>query len=238
MSDAATRFHEDWLGRVQPLEGLVVSIPILVDAQCDLRQKAEFHNRFVELVSPPAVLQQSKPGRGKSKRPAITEGPLFIRDLDAFLAEVLELSSEYFHRDVIVPLGGPRGEIISRHGFADVEIPGDLHYYAPEGRQDVRPTLALCRQEDDAELPAETSAAARAAAPYVALLWDLPEGLELDKPETETGPWRYPPIQKFIRLLLPWRTCSAASRPRPSATPPRPSTKLYAATTTTSTVGC
>ncbi|MCP4663262.1 MAG: hypothetical protein GY856_48335, partial [bacterium] len=133
MSDAATRFHEDWLGRVQPLEGLVVSIPILVDAQCDVRRSAEFHRRFVELVSPPAdPHRRSKTARGRSKRAATADGPLFIRDLDVFLAEVLELTREYFH-----------------HGD---EIPGDLHYYAPEGRQDVRPTLALRRQNGDAEV--------------------------------------------------------------------------------------
>jgi hypothetical protein len=28
------RFHQEWLGLIQPSEGLVVSIPVLVDAQC------------------------------------------------------------------------------------------------------------------------------------------------------------------------------------------------------------
>jgi hypothetical protein len=34
MSDADRRFHETWLGMVQPIEGLVVSLPVLLDAQC------------------------------------------------------------------------------------------------------------------------------------------------------------------------------------------------------------
>jgi hypothetical protein len=38
MSDVATRFHENWLGLVQPIEGLVVSVPVLVDAECMERQ--------------------------------------------------------------------------------------------------------------------------------------------------------------------------------------------------------
>lgn len=33
------------------------------------------------------------------------------------------------------------------------------------------------------------------------LIWDLPEGLPFDKPETSTGPWDYPPAAKFDRLL-------------------------------------
>jgi hypothetical protein len=36
---------------------------------------------------------------------------------------------------------------------------------------------------------------------YHLLLWDLPDGLPLDKPETRTGPWEYPPAAKFERLL-------------------------------------
>ena len=38
MSDADRYFHEVWLGMVQPVDGLVVSIPVLVDAQCMERQ--------------------------------------------------------------------------------------------------------------------------------------------------------------------------------------------------------
>lgn len=32
MSDADKRFHEQWLGMAQPAEGLVVSLPVLVEA--------------------------------------------------------------------------------------------------------------------------------------------------------------------------------------------------------------
>ena len=40
-----------------------------------------------------------------------------------------------------------------------------------------------------------------AGKPYVALAWELPTGLAFDKPETETGEWRYSPAAKFDRLL-------------------------------------
>jgi len=38
MSDVEERFHETWLGMVQPIDGLVVSVPVLVEAQCVQRR--------------------------------------------------------------------------------------------------------------------------------------------------------------------------------------------------------
>lgn len=37
--------------------------------------------------------------------------------------------------------------------------------------------------------------------PYLMLLWELPPGLPLEKPEAKTGPWEYPPSAKLERLL-------------------------------------
>lgn len=155
MSDVERRFHESWLGMVQPAEGLVVSIPVLVDAQCMQRQ-------------PPAVQETLRSLCRESSKKGDTG--LAVADLDAFLKELLGLEPHYFDR----------GEV----------IPEDVSLYVPEGRQVIRPTLALrdiTRQGEQA--------------PYVALVWDLPEGLPLDEPETITGPWRYPPQAKFDRLL-------------------------------------
>lgn len=51
MSEADRRFHEQWLGMVQPSEGLVVSLPVLVEAQCMEKLPREAHVRFLaELV--------------------------------------------------------------------------------------------------------------------------------------------------------------------------------------------
>jgi len=38
VTDLESRFHAEWLGLVQPVEGLVVSVPVLADAQCMRRQ--------------------------------------------------------------------------------------------------------------------------------------------------------------------------------------------------------
>ena len=40
------RFHEEWLGMVQPVDGLVVSIPALVEAQCLSRQSPDVQRRL------------------------------------------------------------------------------------------------------------------------------------------------------------------------------------------------
>ena len=45
-------FHETWLGMVQPIDGLVVSIPVLVDAQCIERQPPHVQARLIELCPP------------------------------------------------------------------------------------------------------------------------------------------------------------------------------------------
>lgn len=50
MSDAAKRFHETWLGMVQPVEGLVVSIPALIEADCFERLPADDHRAFVDML--------------------------------------------------------------------------------------------------------------------------------------------------------------------------------------------
>ncbi len=50
MSEAAKRFHETWLGMVQPIEGLVVSIPALIEADCFERLPADDHRAFVDML--------------------------------------------------------------------------------------------------------------------------------------------------------------------------------------------
>jgi hypothetical protein len=144
MSDADRYFHEVWLGMVQPIDGLVVSIPVLVDAQCMERQ-------------PPQVQQKLR---------ALCTEDLAIADLGQFLAELLGLAPELFD--------------------AGDAIPDEVSLYVPEGRQTIRPTLALRKQ---------------GAPGHEMLVWDLPAGLDLDRPETTTGPWDYPPGAKLDRLL-------------------------------------
>lgn len=153
MSDVETRFHEAWLGLVQPIEGLVVSVPVLVEAQCMARQPTEMAHRLLDLC--PLIPE--------------ADGARRIADLAAFLDGVLGLSPDLFDQ-----------------GDA---VPPDLSLYVPEGRQMLRPTMGLRRME-----PTPDSR-------YVALVWDLPDGLDLDRAETTTGAWEYPPAAKFDRLL-------------------------------------
>lgn len=149
------RFHEEWLGLVQPVDGLVVSIPVLVDAQCMEKLSVSF--------------QQEK---------LCSHAPE-IRDLAAFFADVLDLTPDLF----------------------DANPPADLSLHVPEGGQTLAPTLALrtqgaSRPDDPTDTPA-----AIAGRPYTMLVWDLPLALPLDRPESVTGPWEYPPSAKFDRLL-------------------------------------
>ena len=78
MSDADKRFHEQWIGMVQPSEGLVVSLPVLVDAQCAEKQPRELHQAFL------ACLEEDATGRlrvGGSFRADNVEA--FVRLLEA-----------------------------------------------------------------------------------------------------------------------------------------------------------
>jgi hypothetical protein len=171
MSDLATKFHETWLGMLQPIDGLVVSVPVLVDAQCMERQPPATQHKLLELC-PEAGEEEART----------------IADLPTFLAELLDLTPDLFD--------------------PAEALPEALSLYVPEGGQTIRPTMAL-RKIDPDEAPAEpkdavpddSTEASRAGRPYDMLVWQIPDGLHFDKPETETGPWLYPPGAKLDRLL-------------------------------------
>lgn len=172
MSDALSKFHESWIGMVQPIEGLVVSVPVLVDAQVGRPDEAPaaLQARLLALCPPTRTTETGDAGHR-------------IADLPQFLAELLGLGPELFD--------------------AEGAIPEELSLYVPEGQQTLRPTLALRKlgTPEEPAATADTTPASRAGSRYVALVWDLGEGLPLDKPETRTGPWDYPPGAKLDRLL-------------------------------------
>ena len=195
-SDLHTRFHETWLGMVQPVEGLVVSFPVLVESQCMERHGPELQRTFRALcpvhdVESGDVIEDEAEIKGRRKRETLEqrlrEGQRRYRGLREFLGELLEWPAE---------------QVDSGDG-----LPENLSRYISEGHQTIRPTLAL-RRIEDAEAVAPTDGVpdietpeSEAGKPYVALVWELPTGLAFDKPETETGDWRYPPAAKFDRLL-------------------------------------
>lgn len=186
--DTLRRFHDKWLGMAQPYEGLVVSAAVLEDKQVLERQGREVQE---QLLACTAV-----DGNGKRYAP----------NLVLLFEQVLGLDASRF--DV--------GEA----------LPKALRLYVPEGKQELRPTMALRAPKDqrhsspagcvgaadgEANLEggvgtplggtAELSPAAQAGQGYLALVWDVPFEVELDKPETVTGPWEYPTLAKFDRLL-------------------------------------
>ncbi|MFC1641330.1 Eco57I restriction-modification methylase domain-containing protein [Myxococcota bacterium] len=84
MSEADRQFHEQWLGMAQPAQGLVVSVPVLVDAQCREKLPREAHLRFLEeLVE--------------------DEGRQRLQDLPRLLERVLDLHSHRFHTAESIP---------------------------------------------------------------------------------------------------------------------------------------
>lgn len=117
MSSAEERFHEEWLGLVQPVDGLVVSIPVLVEAQCASRQSPERQRRLVELCSadPPGA-------RATRDAPRDADVPA-LHDVAAFLVDILGWTAE--------------------RQLTGEAVPAQLRLYVPEGGQIIQPTLAL-----------------------------------------------------------------------------------------------
>jgi hypothetical protein len=161
MSDVERRYHETWLGMVQPIEGLVFSVPVLVDASVMQRTAPEVQERFREhLVS-------EKQGDGERVR---------VRDLRTFLRSVLGFADADF--------------------LAGDDVPRALCHYVPEGRQTITPTFVLKNPT-----PPSDGAGSEPRDAAELLIWQLPDGLPLDRAETVTGPWEYPPHHKLDRLL-------------------------------------
>jgi hypothetical protein len=191
IKDAQTRFHEEWLGLAQPIEGLVFSVPVLADAQIAPVVGTDLSARFEEQLV-------RVPNPTNKKYQLIPDQPVRVQQLRRLFAEFLGYDGA--------------GMLVERD-----QLPKELHFYAEEGRQDIRPSFAIARgplqpASDDpfadfADTPAPMpTPASDGQSPYLALVWDLtddgaPLGLALDKPEDTTGTWRYPPTAKFERLL-------------------------------------
>ncbi|MGH8580076.1 MAG: hypothetical protein ACREVK_08135 [Gammaproteobacteria bacterium] len=90
MSDIEQQFHETWLGMVQPIEGLVVSVPVLKDAQCMQRQPPEVQQKLIALCPPT--------GKG-----AAGDEGFVIRDLSEFFGELLGLTPDLFDQGDALP---------------------------------------------------------------------------------------------------------------------------------------
>jgi hypothetical protein len=175
MSDVEKRFHESWLGMVQPVEGLVVSVPVLVDAQCMERLAPAMQSKLIELAPP--RWSDDQPDKPDAKGDVGAPRGHTLRSLEALFTELL---------------GYAPGAWVSGEA-----LPRELSLYVPEGRQLIAPTMALPSEPSGSTGTSE----GRSQRAWELLVWELPEGLELDANETVTGSWDYPPSAKFDRLL-------------------------------------
>jgi len=173
MSDAARRFHETWLGMVQPSEGLVVSGPALIEADCFERLSAEDHRAFLEFL-------EEVPG----ERVGGPEGPpaLRISDLKNLLVDGLGWNEDLLEYDLPEDLS-----LYVPEGGQTITPTAALRYpdYA-------KPEVAAGQSLAPAAVEGQG---------FRVLVWQLPDGLAFHEPETETGTWEYPPEKKFERLL-------------------------------------
>lgn len=67
MSDVERQYHEKWLGMAQPIEGLVVSVPVLLDAQCMQRLPVSEQRKLITLTG--------------DEHPRLTDVPRFLAEV-------------------------------------------------------------------------------------------------------------------------------------------------------------
>ena len=185
MRDANVRFHEEWLGFAQPIEGLVFSVPALADAQ------------IAPKVRPGITAELEAHLEDTEKGPA-------LRDVRSFFETFLGYSRPgmLVARDALpaeLSFYAQEGRQQIRPSFAIARGP----FEAPDDDP-----FAKFDAAGEPEPAADSGKTDGKASPYIALVWDLTTdagdaspGLGLDKPEDATGPWRYPPTAKLERLL-------------------------------------
>ncbi len=88
MSDIEREFHGTWLGMVQPIEGLVVSIPVLVDKECFERNPPALQYQMQALCSP------ANDNARKAQADEVEPSDRVIQDLPRFFEELLGLTPD------------------------------------------------------------------------------------------------------------------------------------------------
>ena len=174
MKDTDTRFHEEWLGLAQPIEGLVFSLAALSDAQITPRVSPELTAALT------AELEDVEAG------PALRDVRAFFRTFFGYDAPGMLVD-----RDALPPelsFYAQEGRQSIRPSFAIARGPftRDDDPFAPETPAapdaTASPYVALVWDlSDDAGVDAPT--------------------LDLDAAEERTGPWRYTPTAKLERFL-------------------------------------
>jgi hypothetical protein len=176
VKDRDVLFHERWLGLVQPVEGLVFSVPVLADAQIAPELRTELTSAFQAHLAP--------------------DEPPRIVDVARFFRELLG----YDRPGMLVP----RAELPPELSFYAGEGGQELRPSFALGRGPFMSDDPFAAFEAAPPKVAPVTAAGKPSDQWFALIWDLTESgqaLDLDAPEAVTGPWRYPPTAKLERLL-------------------------------------
>jgi hypothetical protein len=174
--DADRFFHETWLGLVQPIEGLVFSVPVLADAQIAPAARAEITALIRAHTAP---IAPKKFGLQSVRR--FFESFLGY-DVPGMLIERGSLPTFY------APESGQ--EIHASFGIARTPASSADDPFAEFATSNPEPVAAATHQNPILALVwdlADDVADAHA--------------IDLDKPEELTGTWHYPPTIKFERLL-------------------------------------
>ena len=176
MSDQEKRFHEVWMGMVQPVEGLVFSIPALVDAQCFEKQTVQVQKDFKNFLN---------------------EDNDEVLDLAHFLDEFLGFDASLFDSGDALPenlsLWVPEGRelLIPTLAVKNLSLEkkegGNIDDSTPASRAGKNYTFLLW-DLPGVDLDKSTTLVGN-------------KDLENTSTDEQTGSWDYPPKSKFDRLL-------------------------------------
>jgi hypothetical protein len=219
--DIETLFHETWLGEVQPIEGLTFSVPVLADAHLMVRLSPAQAQPFYDLLDGAHDRQRLHSGEAVAALPSLvslmcnflgwrehelSRGHDLPEDLVLRLAdEGTQLRPTFA---IARPTSAGQG---ATQASADLEASSesdddnDNNEGESEGESDDdegdNEAAAPKNARAQSPLPDESTPASRAGEAFQILAWEISPDLDLDKPESETSAWHYPPVAKMERLL-------------------------------------
>lgn len=193
-------FHDKWLGMVQTDSDGLVVAKPVLLEAQCAARQAPDTQEKLRELCPAGPKDPDSPD----------EAPRHITDVVEFFIQLLDFDADLFD--------------------TASQIPDEVSLYAPEGPQTLRPTLGLLRQDDPEPQEGAGSPASNAAAPYVALLWDVTmlDSDEGEEAEHNPGAIGLPPRQArdhHRRLVLPRRRqvrSPAPALPRTRRDPDQP----------------
>ena len=99
MSEVDRYFHEVWLGMEQPVDGLVVSIPVLVDAQCIERRAVLAANRPDAIAAADELFDDVQPQKAAAAgNKCVHKGSISCEKSCTRSVPSIELAPRPFHK--------------------------------------------------------------------------------------------------------------------------------------------